>query len=65
VVNETIMSGPYRAGFRLDKYNNDRTPDDGEPDEVIIISKWFEFDGTPIEDEARIADLEERYPMEG
>lgn len=35
-----------------------RTPDDGEPDEVVEHSVWTEPDGTLIEDADRIAALE-------
>jgi hypothetical protein len=57
-------TGPYRAAFHLAKYNDGRTPADGDPDEVQIVSQWFDPDGTPIDDDARIAELEAAHPLE-
>lgn len=57
------MHGPYRASFHLAKYSNGRSPEDGEPDEVVFVSQWFEQDGMPIDDEQRIADLDAANPL--
>jgi hypothetical protein len=59
------VSGPYRVACELAKYNNNRKPTDGPPDEVVVISQWFEADGTLIEDPERIAGLERDNPIEG
>ena len=59
----TEFGGPYRVGIGVAKYNNGRTPDDGEPDEVVFVSQWFERDGTPIDDEQRIAELDAANPV--
>jgi hypothetical protein len=58
-----FFNKPVRIAGRLDKYNNGRTPADGEPDEVEFFYKWFEMDGTEITDPLRIAELDEANPL--
>jgi hypothetical protein len=40
------------------KWENGRTPADGDPDEVVVTEHWEEADGTVITDPARIERLE-------
>ena len=53
---------PYREDTRLDKYVG-RDPD-GTPDETVVTSQWYEADGTPVTNPARIAQLEAGIPRE-
>ncbi len=52
------LDRPYRATVQLKKFfGDDQTVD---PYETVIQSRWFESDGTPIDDEDRIAELNRR-----
>lgn len=50
-------TGPYMLSVQIEKYDNDRTPEDGPPDDVLTVSQWFEANGEPVTDPARIAEL--------
>lgn len=50
----------YRETVTLEKYRG--RPEDGAPYEVITTDQWFEADGTPVTDPARIAQLEAGIP---
>lgn len=52
------MAGPYKARAAVAKYNDGRTPDDGDPDEVVVVEGWFEADGMEVTDPQRIAEIE-------
>jgi hypothetical protein len=43
---------------KVKKYENGRTPEDGEPDEIVTQEYWLGLDGLPITDPARIAQLD-------
>lgn len=61
---EQLILGPFKAEAKVEKYNPGRTPEDGEPDEVMTVSGWFEAvngEYVPITDPSRIAQLEETY----
>lgn len=53
---------PYRQTVTLEKYI--QRPAEGPPDEVIETEEWFEADGAPVTDPARIAQLEAGIPQE-
>lgn len=54
------MTGPYKLDVRLDKYTVEEYGSGNAPGDVLVSSQWFEADGTPIDDEGRIAELEEK-----
>lgn len=56
--------GPMKVQTQLRKWENQRTPGDGEPDEVITQELWLDQDGAVIEDPERIAALEARLETE-
>jgi hypothetical protein len=55
------ITAPYRIEMKLAKWENHRTPDDGDPDEIITSSAWYEG-GVEITDPVRIAQLEAEHP---
>jgi hypothetical protein len=61
-VMDPVFGLPYREDVMIEKYHNHRTPADGEPDEVVIQSQWYEADGTMVTDPVRIAALEAGIP---
>lgn len=46
------------------KWNNDRTPEDGPPDEILRRTFWLDENGLEITDPDRIALLEQKHRME-
>lgn len=60
MVHDRTYIGAYKMGLVLKKWENGRTPEDGEPDEVIVSDQWYEADGTEIWDPERIAFLEQQ-----
>lgn len=55
---------PYRLATKIAKWENNRTPDDGPPDDVDIQFTWYDGGGVEITDPQRIAYLEAQYPQE-
>jgi len=53
-----IAAVPHKYEDEVRMWRNNRTPEDGEPDEVIRLVHWEEADGTEVTDPARIAELE-------
>jgi hypothetical protein len=64
-MSEQRTEGPTKVGLHLAKYENGRTPADGEPDSVIERAYWVDVDGTIITNDARIAELEEVARAQG
>ncbi len=60
MTQDNTAFGPTRHEVRVDEYTAPRTSADGPPDNSTIIVVWQEPDGTPITEEARIAELEAR-----
>lgn len=54
----------YRVCANVAKWNDGRTPDDGDPDEIIEACQWYDQAMQPIEDSEWIADLEAAYRRE-
>jgi hypothetical protein len=52
-----MFARPVRYRAQIEKYGPGRTPDDGDPDEVVTVEQWVDVDGSEITDEARIAAL--------
>lgn len=57
------IGGPYRLTTLLKKWENGRTPTDGEPDEIMYNPTWYDIGGIEITDAERIAALEAAYPL--
>jgi len=53
-------SGHSKVVMALRKWENGRTPEDGEPDEVVTSEEWIGPDGEAVTDPAVIAELEAR-----
>lgn len=53
-------SGHSKVSMVLRKWENDRTPEDGEPDEVVTSEEWIGPDGAVVTDPDLIAELEAR-----
>lgn len=51
---------PHRMTLHLAKYGPGKDPAIDEPDDIIESDQWFEADGSPVHDERRIAELEQR-----
>lgn len=45
----------------LKKWENDRSPEDGEPDEVDTKTYFVDSDGNEVVDSDKIAELTERF----
>lgn len=52
--------GHSKVVMALRKWENGRTPEDGEPDEVVTSEEWVGPDGEPVTDPELIAELEAR-----
>lgn len=50
-----------RVDFRVDKWEDGRTPDDGPPDETVEYYEWTGPDGQTVTDAETIAMLERRW----
>lgn len=53
----TGTAGTWRETYTVSKYENGRTPADGDPDEVIAMERFFEADGREVVDAERIAEI--------
>jgi len=56
-VSDSTTIGTYREAFHLAKWHPGRNPQDGPPDEVVEVERFFERDGTMITDPERIAQV--------
>jgi hypothetical protein len=50
-----------RIDFRVDKWNDNRTPEDGPPDEVVESYEWVGEDGLTVTDPEIVTMLERRW----
>ncbi|MDQ3539956.1 MAG: hypothetical protein M3440_04650 [Chloroflexota bacterium] len=60
------MAGDTSQGYNrvesiLEKWENHRVPEDGEPDEVMTSFYWADPDGNEVTDDAVIEMLTARY----
>lgn len=63
VAVDSSVIGTVKAVAHIAKYNNGRTPADGEPDETVEVTGYFERSGDgliEITDPERIAAIEAR-----
>ncbi|MBX6388259.1 MAG: hypothetical protein IRZ08_04520 [Frankia sp.] len=60
----TMRDGtPYRIEIRVEKFGDRARYECDESDEEVVVTRWFEPDGRPITDPARIAELESRAEL--
>lgn len=63
-MNGTLRgAAPHRVEVRVEKFGNRAAYEREEPGEAIVVAHWFEPDGRPITDPARIAELEGRIEL--
>lgn len=58
------LSGPYRLGARVEKWNPGQDHTSEPPAEVVETRSWYEADGTEITDPARLAQLNAAFAQE-
>lgn len=63
-MNGTVRgAAPHRVEVRLEKFSSRAAYERDESDEEVVVTRWFEPDGRPIVDPARIAELEGRTEL--
>lgn len=65
MTNDQAKLGPTKYTVAVTKWEHDRTPDDGPPDQTVEQTAWIDTDGTEITDAARIAALEAQIAHKG
>lgn len=63
MVEEQVIMGAQKFEARVAKWENGRTPEDGEPDGYDSASFWME-NGEIVTDHIRIAELEAKIQEE-
>jgi len=62
-MQDGLHGAPVRIETRVAKWENNRKPQDGPPDETITMVYWVE-NGRKIEDPERVAQLEAAHQAE-
>lgn len=57
VSRERANLPPYKEATQVAKWENGRTPEDGEPDDIVTVTRWIE-NSEVVTDPDRIDQLE-------
>lgn len=63
MAEEQVIIGAQKFEAQVAKWENGRTPDDGDPDKIDTESFWME-NGEVVSDPSRIAELEAKIQEE-